>query len=121
MVAAGKAASAPAGKAKFFQAVQKQGCRVAGSSRGAQEAGGGWRGMGSLPAAHRISRPAQEVEPQGANRRWSWLRATALPASRRRSDDLAHKKPEENESLSAGFWPLLFLFPFPVKGEGSVG
>lgn len=121
-----KSGFGPSGKGQILLGSAEAGSRgrrVAGSQGRARRSGGRrvGRGTGSLPPSHRISRPAQEAEPQGTNRKWRWLRATALTASRRRSDGLAHKKPEENESLSAGFWALLFLFPFPVKGEGSVG
>lgn len=76
--------------------------------------------MGSFPAAHQISRPAQEAEPRVSNSTWTRLRATVLLTSQRRSDGLAHKKTEEKESPSSGFWALLLLFPFPGKGVGSI-
>lgn len=76
--------------------------------------------MGNFPAAHQISRPAQEAEPRVANSTWSRLRATVLLTSQRRPRGPAHKKTEENESSGSGFWALLRLFPFPGKGVGSI-
>lgn len=77
--------------------------------------------MGSLPAAHQISRPVRGRSPgkpieNGVSRERHPCRPVGLglPAP-------PIKKPEENESLNSEFWAFPVLFPFPGKRGGSVG